>query len=193
MWLHCIRHGETSLNASGIFSGWGDEGLTKMCASRLASVDFDATEHDAVYCSPAFRCKETARCLRLPSYIEEPRIVERHFGVFDGLSVSEVQEKYPEELAAFRRLDADFTIPGGESRAEHFRRVEEWLLEISRKHRQVLAVTHGGTIDFLYRLGTNGVLHGGEMVYAGPNAGLSIFEVSWPDVRVLEHGLPLLG
>jgi len=131
--------------------------------------------------------------LRLPSYIEEPRIVERHFGVFDGLSVSEVQEKYPEELAAFRRLDADFTIPGGESRAEHFRRVEEWLLEISRKHRQVLAVTHGGTIDFLYRLGTNGVLHGGEMVYAGPNAGLSIFEVSWPDVRVLEHGLPLLG
>lgn len=192
MWLHCVRHGETPLNAAGVFSGWGDEGLTELHESRLASLDFDSAGHEAVYCSPAFRCKETARCLRLPSYIEEPRIVERHFGVFDGLSVSEVQEKHPEELAAFRRLDADFTIPGGESRAEHFARVEEWLLEISQKHRQVLAVTHGGTIDFLYRLGTDGVLHGGETVYAGPNAGLSIFEVSWPDVRVVEHGVPLL-
>jgi broad specificity phosphatase PhoE len=90
-------------------------------------------------------------------------------------------------------LTADFVIPGGESRAQHLERVVSWLREVSEGHRNVLAVTHGGTIDFLFRLGTGRPLHGGDQVFAGPPAALSVFAVSWPTVEVLMHGRPLAG
>ncbi len=192
MRLSCLRHGETPLNARGVFSGVGEEGLTESQRRDLDGVDFDATGFDAVYCSPAPRCRETAQCLRLPHHIEEPRLAERHFGIFEGLTAEQCRRTYPAEFEAFQRLDADYTIPGGESRAEHLGRVVEWLREVSI-YPHVLAVTHGGTIDFLFRLGTDGVVHGGDQVFAGPNAALSVFEVSWPVVSVVEHGVPLVS
>ncbi len=191
MRLSCLRHGETPLNARGVFSGVGEEGLTESQRRDLDGVDFDATGFDAVYCSPAPRCRETAQCLRLPHHIEEPRLAERHFGIFEGLTAEQCRRTYPAEFEAFQRLDADYTIPGGESRAEHLGRVVEWLREVSI-YPHVLAVTHGGTIDFLFRLGTDGVGHGGDQVFAGPNAALSVFDVSWPVVSVVEHGVPLV-
>ncbi len=192
MRVSCIRHGLTALNARGVFSSIGDEGVTDSQQRDLDGVDFDATGFDAVYCSPAPRCRETAQCLRLPHHIEEPRLAERHFGIFEGLTAEQCRRTYPAEFEAFQRLDADYTIPGGESRAEHLGRVVEWLREVST-YPHVLAVTHGGTIDFFFRLGTDGVVHGGDQVFAGPNAALSVFEVSWPVVSVVEHGVPLVS
>ncbi len=192
MRVSCLRHGVTALNARGVFSGVGEEGLTEDQRRDLSAIDFDATGFDAVYCSPAPRCKETAQCLRLPHHIEEPRLAERHFGIFEGLTAEQCRRTYPAEFEAFQRLDADYTIPGGESRAEHLGRVVEWLREVSI-YPHVLAVTHGGTIDFLFRLGTDGVVHGGDQVVAGPNSALSVFEVSWPVVSVVEHGVPLVS
>lgn len=192
MRVSCLRHGVTALNVRGVLSGIGEEGLTEEQRRDFSAIDFDATGFDAVYCSPAPRCKETAQCLRLPHHIEEPRLAERHFGIFEGLTGEQCRRTYPAEFEAFQRLDADYTIPGGESRAEHLGRVVEWLREVSI-YPHVLAVTHGGTIDFLFRLGTDGVVHGGDQVYAGPNAALSVFEVSWPVVSVVEHGVPLVS
>ena len=181
----------TALNAQGVFSGIGEEGLTEDQRRDFRAIDFDATGFDAVYCSPAPRCKETAQCLGLPHHSEEPRLAERHFGIFEGLTVEQCRRLYPAEFEAFLRLDAAFIVPGGESRAQHLERVVEWLGEVSI-YRRVLAVTHGGTIDFLFRLGTGKVVHGGDEVFAGPNAALSVFEVSWPVVSVVEHGVTLM-
>ncbi len=190
--VSCLRHGVTPLNARGVFSGVGDESLTESQRRDLERVDFYATAFDAVYCSPVSRCKETAQYLRLPPHIEEPRLAERRFGIFEGLTVDQCRRRYPTEFEAFQRLDADYIIPGGESRAEHLGRVVEWLHEVSI-HPHVLAVTHGGPIDCLFRLGTDGVVHGGDQVFAGPNAAVSVFEVSWPVVSVVEHGVPLVA
>lgn len=190
--LHLVRHGLTPLNAAGVFSGWGDEGLTPLQEEQLLALDFDAGSYDAVYTSPAFRCRETARCLGLSEWVEDPRIAERHFGVFDGLTVARVRETYPEEFARFRALDADFVIPGGESRAQHLMRVRAWLADITDAER-VLAITHGGVIDFLYRIGSGLPLHGGDTVFAGSNAALSVFEMRGGEVcRVVEHARPLV-
>ena len=190
MRVSCLRHGVTELNVRGVFSGIGEEGLTEDQRRDLGAIQFDASGFDAVYCSPAPRCKETARSLRLPQHIEEPRLAERHFGIFEGLTVEQCRQFHPAEFEAFQRLDANFAIPGGESRAQHLERVVEWLSEVS-DYRHVLAVTHGGTIDFLYRLGTDVAVHGGDQLFAGPNAALSEFEVSWPAVSLLEHGVTL--
>ena len=190
MRLSCIRHGSTALNRSDIFSSRGEEGIEERQRRDLESIEFDSTGFDGVYCSPAQRCKETAQSLRLPSFVEEPRLAERRFGIFEGLTAAECRSSYPAEFELFQRLDADFVIPGGESRREHLARILEWLQSVST-HRHVLAVTHGGTIDFLSRLGKNEPPHGGEEVFAGPNAAISVFEVSLPSVALVEYGVPL--
>ena len=192
MRVSCLRHGTTALNEQGIFSGAGDEGLTEVQRLELEATSFSTAEYDAVYCGPATRCKETARSLGILENAEEPRLAARCFGIFEGLTAGQCQDSFPDEFRSLRPLDAEYVIPNGESRGQHFDRVVAWLEDIL-VHDHVLAVTHGGTIDFLYRLGTNADLHGGDEVFSGPAAAVSVFEVEWPQVVVLEYGLRLTG
>jgi broad specificity phosphatase PhoE len=55
----------------------------------------------------------------------------------------------------------------------------------------VLAITHGGTIDFLYRMATAEPIHGGDEIFAGSNASLSRFEVEYPVLRLLTFAVSL--
>lgn len=73
MRLHCLRHGETGGNVSGRYTGAGDDPLTEDQRARLLAVRFDGSQFDAIYCSPFRRCIETAKCLRLQSWLIEPR------------------------------------------------------------------------------------------------------------------------
>ena len=156
----------------------------------LEATRFDSTEFDAIYSSPAARCRETAAALGIDRLRVDARLAERHFGIFDGRSVAECRDLYPDAFAAFRRLDGDFVIPGGESRGQHLDRVSAWLRAIADR-ADVLAFTHGGTIDLLYRLGTAHPPHGGIEVFAGPNAAISEFEVEWPRISLIRHGIAL--
>lgn len=54
-----------------------------------------------------------------------------------------------------------------------------WL-EDALRHESVLAITSGGTIDFIYRLSTDTPLHGGTRIYGSDNVALSSFEVDRP-------------
>jgi len=191
MRVTCVRHGETERNRQGVFSGVGSEGISDTQRQALVGLEFDATPYDAFFCSPAVRCRETAAALGIQDPVIDPQLAEREFGVFEGLTVEECRTRHPSSFEAFRRLDAEFVIPGGESRAQHLERVMGWLQGVVR-HRHVLAITHGGTIDFLYRMGAGEPMHGGPTVFAGPNAARSTFEVDGLRVSVLEHGVPLL-
>ena len=189
MRLYCLRHGITDANVVGRFNG-PDDALTTSQRESLAAVEFDATPFDAVYCSPHRRAVETAQCLRLPTWTLEPRIVERRFGIFEGLTAAECAARFPTEFARFATFDADYVVPNGESRAQNLDRIVAWLHEIA-VHREVLAITHGGTIDFLYRVAAGIALHGGPRIYSGDNATLAIFDVDWPNVRLVDFDAPL--
>ena len=191
MRVTCVRHGETERNRQGVFSGAGTEGISEPQRQALLGLGFDASPYDAFFCSPAVRCRETAEALGIRDTVIDPRLAEREFGVFEGLTVDECRIRHPSSFEAFRRLDGEFVIPGGESRDQHLERVLAWL-EDAVRHQNVLAITHGGTIDFLYRLGAGEPMHGGPTVFAGPNAAWSTFEVDGPRVSVIEHGVQLL-
>ena len=191
MILHCLRHGVTLGNTQGIFQGWSDGTLTPEQVIALEAARFDTSPYDAVYCSPSGRCRQTARALGIVDPILDPRIRERNLGVFEGLPLAECHQRFPEEFAAFLRFDADYRIPEGESRAEHLARIQHWLREIAQ-HRHVLAITHGGVIDFLYRMGTRSDLHGGATLFASSNVALTSFEVGAAGVRLLEYDVPLI-
>lgn len=191
MRIHCIRHGVTEDNSAGRYNGRNEDHLTSQQREQLLQVAFDCSWYDAVFCSPLPRCVETAKCLRIPHWTSDPRIQERSFGIFEGLTPSEYQRRFPTEYASFRTFDAEFVIPGGESRGQHWARVSNWIVDVSSTHRAVLAITHGGTIDFLYRLGTGQPLHGGGEIFSGENASLSVFEVRWPDIQLVDYSARL--
>ncbi len=186
MILHCIRHGVTPSNLAGRFNDSEDESIDARAVEVLQTLAIGAEAYDRVYVSPMRRCIETAEHLGLRDWTLEPRIAERGLGVFQGLTPNECQTLYGEPFDAFQRFEAEPAIPQGESRGAHLARVKDWLEETSRAGLgRVLAITHGGVIDFLYRLSGGHPVHGGERIFAGENLALSSFEVDWPEVRLL--------
>jgi probable phosphoglycerate mutase len=192
MLLHCIRHGITASNLAHRFNDSEDEPLLPEEAAALRGALFPTDGYDRVHISPFRRCVETAAALGIRGGVLEPRLGERRLGHFQGLTSVACAALHAESFAAFRRFDADYVIPGGESRAQHLARVLEWLEETYRTASdRVLAVTHGGVIDFLYRIGTGHSLHGGARIFAGDNSSLSSFDVAWPSIELLEFSRPL--
>lgn len=188
MQLDIIRHGLTVSNRAHRFNDSDDDPL----AEPVTGVTIDPLAYDQVFVSPALRCQETARGLGLTIWRDEPRLLERRLGVFQGLTPDQCREQHGPAFAAFQAFDADFVIPDGESRAQHFQRISHWLDEVATSGaRHVLAISHGGVVDFLYRLGSGLPLHGGSTIFGGDNLGrsrLARVDGAW---RLLAHSEPL--
>jgi broad specificity phosphatase PhoE len=192
MLLHCIRHGVTPSNLAGRFNDSEAESIDASAVEALKALSIGADAYDRVYVSPMRRCVETAEHLGLKDWTVEPRIAERGLGVFQGLTPSECQTLLGDPFDAFSKFEAEPSIPEGESRGAHLARVKAWLEEVSKSgHTRVLAITHGGVIDFLYRMSGAHPIHGGEQIFAGENLALSSFEIDWPHVKLLGFSEPL--
>ena len=190
--LDCIRHGKTKSNHEGRYNGASEEGLTRDESIRLGTLDFDSSGYDAVFCSPLNRCVETAARLGIADWIIEPRIAERNFGVLEALTQQECRARYPAEFVAFRAFDQYYVVPEGESRGEHHARMIDWVQSVEGRYKNVLAITHGGMIDLLYRLGSGEPLYDFEGgIKAGSYATLSRFEIHWPRVHAVAFDVEL--
>ena len=108
--------------------------------------------------------------------ITDPRLRERHLGIFQGLNANEILEKYPEERRMLRTMGPDYVIPGGESMRQQVERNVGYLNELARKHvgETIVVVTHGGVVSGFFR-------HTLEIPLNAPrrfefvNAGLNLF------------------
>ncbi len=79
--------------------------------------------------------------------VHDPRLRELHLGAWQGLTLSEAAERYPEEHAAWR-AGADVPRGGGETYADAAARASACLLDHLPglpPGRTLVAVTHGGT------------------------------------------------
>jgi broad specificity phosphatase PhoE len=186
--LDIIRHGLTVSNQAHRFNDSDDDPLV----APVTGVAVDPRAYDQIFVSPALRCQETARGLGLTAWRNEPRLLERRLGVFQGLTPDQCPEQHGPAFAAFQGFDADFVIPDGESRAQHFQRIRHWLDEVETSGaRRVLGVSHGVVVDFLYRLGSGLPLHGGTTIFGGDNLGRSRLERVAGVWRLLAHSEPL--
>lgn len=156
--LLVIRHGETAWNAEHRIQGHLDIPLSATGvrqATRLA--ERLATEGvGAVYSSELARAWLTARLVgeRLGlELIPEPRLRERCFGIFEGLTLDEIAARYPEAFRNWRARDPSWAMDGGETGQQLIDRVLEALHDIAGRHRgeTVALVTHGGVLDVVYR------------------------------------------
>jgi len=108
--------------------------------------------------------------------VTDPRLQERRFGIFEGLTAEEIVARYPEEHARFASRDPDYAVPGGESARSFTERCIGCLAEIAGRHPgcEVVVVTHGLVLDSLYRA-AHGLDHGARRPVPLINASLNVF------------------
>jgi probable phosphoglycerate mutase len=156
--LLVIRHGETAWNAEHRIQGHLDIPLSAT-GMRQAGLLADRLANErvhAVYSSELARAWLTAEPLAarlgLP-VIPEPRLRERSFGVFEGLTLDEIAAQHPEAFRLWRARDPGWAMDGGETGQQLIDRVLEALHDIADRHRgeTVAIVTHGGVLDVAYR------------------------------------------
>lgn len=182
LWL--IRHGETSWNAEGRVQGQTDVPLSdvghaqaRAVAGRLAGRNFGA-----LYSSDLQRVTQTAQpaaqALGLPIRVE-PRLRERHYGMFETMTYAEVKVRYPAEYARFRAHDPEFDFNGGEGLRAFYERSVACLSAIAAGHagQDVLVFTHGGVLDMAYRYAKRLGL-ATKRDFEIPNAALNQIEVA---------------
>ena len=156
--LLLIRHGETAWNAEHRIQGQLDIPLSPLGVLQSARLaECLANEPiDAVYSSGQSRAWLTAAPLAARLGLEviaEPRLRERSFGIFEGLTLDEVAERYPPEFKKWRERDPTWRPEGGESGQQLIDRVLSAVSDIGIRHprQTVVLVSHGGVLDVLYR------------------------------------------
>lgn len=121
--LILVRHGETDWNASGIFRGRADVGLNetgRRQAEKLGEY-LDREKLVIIYSGPLKRARETAAAIAGRQGIEVAVVAnlnDFHFGEWQGLSLQEVAEKYPEFYRDWQDTPEQVRVPGGESLEE---------------------------------------------------------------------------
>lgn len=148
--LLLVRHGESTWNREQRLQGQRDPGLSpcgrrqaERLARRLASEPIAAA-----YASDLRRAWETARIAlagRAIPLVLLPALREVNLGLWEGLTVAEVQERFPEMWARRRADPAGYAVPGGETLAQVQARAVRAVETIARAHpgQTVLIVTHG--------------------------------------------------
>ncbi len=122
------RHGETPWNAEGRYQGQEDIALSDVgerqaaaLGQRLADVRIDRA-----VASPLSRANRTARLAlgasRESLLTTDAGLAEIAHGTWEGLLASEIRERDPERLAAWRDAPDSVQMPGGESLQQVFDR-----------------------------------------------------------------------
>lgn len=145
--LGLFRHGQTDWNIDLRLQGTADIPMNETGIAQVTRAAQKLSEHswDLILSSPLGRAKHSAQIIAEHTghaeILETDLLLERAFGIGEGLLYSEWHEKYS-------KLDS---IPGAESAAEVAARAQSLLTHISTEFRglKVLAVSHGALIRFV--------------------------------------------
>jgi broad specificity phosphatase PhoE len=148
------RHGRTAWNSENRVQGQTDVDLDEVGQEQAAAVAprLAARHPDAIVASDLLRAKQTAEPLAaltgLPVELDA-RLRERDFGEWQGLSMTEVTERFPEAYARWRSA-----VPVGACGLEEVddlgKRVAAALQEVADRVPEgtVVVATHGGAAKY---------------------------------------------
>ena len=167
--LFLIRHGQTDWNITGRIQGnpplnkvgiWQAEqsarALTERCRPNSRSL---------VVCSGMTRACQTAHIFADPLGLkveEDPRLMERKFGQWEGQLVSELSKKYPEDLEGWLKGEGTELKYGVEPHEEVAKRTGEAVMEWTEAKGdfdKLFIFSHGTCINdcirFIFSEGSN--------------------------------------
>ena len=147
--LFIIRHAESEWNPIGRYQGLLDPGLSErgLKQAELLGRALEKEKIDVVYSSPLKRTYQTAQEIAKRhglEIIEDRRIIEIDHGVWSGMLVEEVKERFPEDFRMWLEEPHRVKFEGGESLQDVFKRVKDFLEFIREKHwgQTVAIVSH---------------------------------------------------
>lgn len=198
--LILVRHGETEWNRQLCFQGQVDVPLNATGheqALRVARRLADGDPVHRVVSSDLVRARQTAEPLAellarrgLPDPVAIAGLREQSFGIVDGMSVDEIKRRHPAAWNAWIDYRADYAFEGGESTRHFHARVMAALRALVLAHpgETVVAVTHGGVLDMVWRSARALSLDGPRVTHI-PNGGVNRVQVH---VDVDPHRLDIL-
>lgn len=154
--LFLVRHGNTELNSAERYWGssdvkLGEDGIRQADCLRRRLAD---EKIDAVYSSNLSRAAQTAEIIangHRRDVITCAELREINFGELEGLTFSEISQRYPEIARMWIERSPGLKYPGGESVSELSERVSQFL-ERLKKHtpeQTILIVAHAGVLRTL--------------------------------------------
>ena len=179
--LCLIRHGETAWNAERRLQGHTDTPLNpkgvlqaRQMAQALKDINLG---FDVLYTSDLKRAADTANAVVELFGVEaqvDSALRERNFGALQGLSITEAPLLRPDIWQAHIARDLDHDLEGGESIQQFSLRVRNALDGIQKRHagKTILVVSHGGTLDMMYRIASKQSLSA-QRIVSVPNASLN--------------------
>jgi broad specificity phosphatase PhoE len=186
-----VRHGETTWNAEKRWQGWADSPLSDLGRQQAFEAAAAVGTVDAIVASDLQRAVDTAliisEAIGVGPVMIEGDLRERNVGEWSGLVSEEIESRWPDAIAAWRR--GDMPAPsGGETNDEILLRVEAALRRVAVEFdgAEVLAVSHGGVLRLLER--THGVA---EHPPAVPNLGGIVVDVAGDRIKVGDRVLLL--
>jgi ribonuclease H / adenosylcobalamin/alpha-ribazole phosphatase len=135
--LRLVRHARTRLNDGTFLGSRRDPAL-----ADPAAVQPYAEHFDAVFASPLRRAVESASALapHVPIHLDA-RLAEIDYGAAEGLTSTELRQRYPATVEAWQRGE-DAAFPGGEATQDVLRRVRAFLASLGQASGRALGVTH---------------------------------------------------
>lgn len=174
MKLYFIRHGQTDWNIDGKIQGRTDvelneEGIAQ--AEKLKNIVKDYNI-DLIISSPLARARKTANIIRDEincDIIFDEALIERDFGVFEGLTSVEIEEE-ESKYGKFNNYYLNVERLGVEPIKTLCDRVWTFIEGVKRKYydKNILIVTHGGVMRGVEGY-FNGINEDGDML--NPNIG----------------------
>lgn len=153
-----VRHGETDWNAAARMQGQTDIPLNDRGRDQARRVGIALRDETlaAVYSSDLSRAAQTAAAIAVEAGLpvqHDEGLRERHFGIFEGLTVDEVRTRWPQDCERWQRRDARFGPEGGEVLVDFHARCVEAAMRLCAAHpgEAIALVAHGGVLDCLYR------------------------------------------
>lgn len=155
--LFFVRHGETDWNKEGKLQGQSEIPLNEFGKeqAKKAAEKLINEKIDLIISSDLTRCKETSEIIKEKLKCElifDPRLRERHGGIYHGTTVEQRTEINSKNNINKEQYDSiDFKFPEGESYEDVEKRILEALKEHKKnhKHKNIVVVTHSGPIRMI--------------------------------------------
>lgn len=154
--LYLIRHGLSEWNEIRKVQGQTNTNLTKQGidqAKMLANMLMDENI-DIIYTSDLNRATDTAKIIAKKinkPLIQSEFLREIKFGIWEGLTTFEIQDKYKDEYLIWNKDPDKLILEGAETLEVVKERVINWInpIILENKGKNIAFVSHGTTLKVL--------------------------------------------
>lgn len=149
--LYLIRHGQVANFAEGTYNGHNDVDISELGVRQMEAVAARLKDEKlaGIYCSDLIRTKRGAEIIAAEHGLTSKShhtLRELNIGLWEGLTLEEIEKRFPGTLDEWRKKMIDHRIPEGESVRDLAGRVIPALKEIlgANHGENIVLVAHGG-------------------------------------------------